>query len=226
MKRGTKRAPVPQALTAQDRALLSEGVAALRLGLSKAQEDLLFDYAVLIHKWNRVFNLTALVQPVELITHHLLDSLAVLPMLAFELQNKPAPRILDVGAGAGLPGLVLAIAQPTWQLTLVDTVQKKASFMQQAIAQLGLTNARAVHARVESMTDDQGYDLITSRAFSSMVQFIELSSSLIRQDGVFAALKGRLEVDNTVPQGWRVDALHPIEVPFLNEERHLFMIKR
>lgn len=224
MKALVRKKP-PALLGEQDRRLLEEGIAALRLGVSAEQTTQLFQYAQLIQKWNRVYNLTAIRNPEDIITHHLLDSLAVVEALSFELQAKPSPRLLDVGAGAGLPGLVLAIAKPGWNVTLVDTVQKKAAFMQQAIGSLGLKNARAVHARVEDL-DLPLFDVVCSRAFSSMELFVALSQHLLSSGGVFAALKGRLEVDPVAPEGWRIDALHPIKVPFLDEERHLFMIKR
>ena len=220
------RKPRSETLGVSDQAILEEGIAQLRLGLNADQNSKLFKYGQLIQKWNRVYNLTAIRNNRELITHHLLDSLAVLPELSFALQASQAPKILDVGAGAGLPGLVLAIAQPNWQITLIDTVQKKAAFMQQAIASLGLKNARAVHGRVEEYQVDVLFDLICSRAFSSIDNFIALSQHLLAPDGQFAALKGKVEVDSEVPAGWRIDALHPIQVPFLDESRHMFMIRR
>lgn len=220
------RKPKSETLGSSDQNLLNEGIAQLRLGLNTEQHDQLFKYGQLIQKWNQVYNLTAIRNNRELITHHLLDSLAVLPEISFALQSTPQPRILDVGAGAGLPGLVLAIAQPNWQITLIDTVQKKAAFMQQAIASLGMKNAQAVHGRVEAYQPDAPFNLICSRAFSSIDNFIALSQHLLADNGQFAALKGRVEVDNEVPAGWRIEALHPIQVPFLDEARHLFLIKR
>lgn len=220
------RKPKSETLGSADQALLDEGIANLRLGLNAEQHGQLFKYGQLIQKWNRVYNLTAIRNNRELITHHLLDSLAVLPEISFALQATPNPQILDVGAGAGLPGMVLAIAQPNWQVTLIDTVQKKAAFMQQVIASLGLKNARAVHGRVEDYKASAPFDLICSRAFSSIDNFIGLSQHLLAESGQFAALKGKVEVDSEAPDGWRIDALHPIQVPFLDEARHLFMIKR
>jgi len=220
------RKPRSETLGSSDQTLLNEGIAQLRLGLSNEQHDQLFKYGQLIQKWNRVYNLTAIRNNRELVTHHLLDSLAVLPEISFALQSMAGPKILDVGAGAGLPGLVLAIAQPNWQVTLIDTVQKKAAFMQQAIASLGLKNAQAVHGRVEGYQPNTLFDLICSRAFSSIDNFIALGQHLLSENGQFAALKGRVEVDNEVPSGWRIEALHPIQVPFLDEARHLFLIKR
>lgn len=220
------RTPKFESLGTADQDLLNAGIAQLRLGLSDEQHGQLFKYGQLIQKWNRVYNLTAIRNNRELVTHHLLDSLAVVPQLAFAMQGESQVRVLDVGAGAGLPGLVLAITNPAWQVTLIDTVQKKAAFMQQAIATLGLSNARAVHGRVESYCAEIPFNLICSRAFSSIENFVALSHHLLAEEGQFAALKGRVEVDGEVPNGWRLDALHPIQVPFLDEARHLFMIKR
>ena len=210
----------------QDRLRLQAGVEALKLPLEPAQLNSLFKYAQLIEKWNRVYNLTAIRSANEVITHHLLDSLAVVSKVDAVLEGCATPHVLDVGAGAGLPGLVWAIARPHWQITLIDTVQKKAAFMQQAAASLGLGNARAVHDRVELFHAARPFDLITSRAFSSMALLTDLSQHLLAENGHYAALKGRVEVDQTVPQPWQIQAIHPIEVPFLDEARHLFVISR
>ncbi len=209
-----------------DRLRLQEGTEAMGLQLERSQLDGLFQYAKLIEKWNRVYNLTAIRSANEVITHHLLDSLAVVPKVDAVLTGYAKPHILDVGAGAGLPGLVWAIARPHWQITLVDTVQKKAAFMQQAAASLGLSNARAIHDRVEALRVERTFDLITSRAFSSLKLLIDLSQHLLAENGHYAALKGRVEVDQEVPDPWRIEAVHPIEVPFLDEARHLFVISR
>ncbi|HEX4916911.1 MAG TPA: 16S rRNA (guanine(527)-N(7))-methyltransferase RsmG [Limnobacter sp.] len=219
-------APTRSWLGPDDLTRLKLGVTTLGLALSDEQLAKLFEYGQLIQKWNAVYNLTAIRSPAELISHHLLDSLAVVPCIDKALQGVLRPSLLDVGAGAGLPGLVLAVARPDWQITLIDTVQKKAAFMQQAIATLGLTNARAVHGRVEHYSVESPFNLICSRAFSTMDQFIALTAHLLHPEGVYAALKGRLEVDNTVPSGWRIVSVYPIEVPFLDEERHLFVIQR
>lgn len=221
-----QRKPKPEFLGPADQQLLEQGVAQLSLDLDAAQLDKLFKYGQLIQKWNRVYNLTAIRSNRELVTHHLLDSLAVLPQVEAGLQALSAPCILDVGAGAGLPGIVWAIARPQWQITLIDTVQKKAAFMQQAIASLGLSNAAAVHGRVEDYSPQHPFHLICSRAFSSLDNFVSLSEHLLVEGGQFAALKGRLEVDAKPPEGWKIQSVHPIQVPFLDESRHLFQIKR
>lgn len=218
------RKQAPALLSATDFELLKQGVARLKLVLSAQQLEHLFKYAQLIQKWNRVYNLTAIREAQDIITHHVLDSLAVLPKLENE-SNQHGFRVLDVGAGAGLPGIILAIANPNWQVTLVDTVQKKAAFIQQAIAHLGLSNAQAVHARVEEL-NVPAFDMICSRAFSSIELFICLSEHLLKPEGRFAALKGKMEVDNSVPDGWGIETIHPIDVPYLEEARHLFIIQR
>lgn len=223
MKYGVKK-QVTEHLSDQDYQLLQRGVEQLQLGLKNEQVEQLFKYAQLIQKWNRVYNLTAIRNAQEMITHHILDSLAVLPsMMSFAKQTDF--RVLDVGAGAGLPGVIMAIANPSWKVTLVDTVQKKAAFIQQAIAHLGLNNAQAIHARVEEM-QTLGFDMICSRAFSSIELFIRLSQHLLNPEGQFAALKGKMEVDNSVPMGWNIETVYAVDVPFLDEERHLFIIKR
>ncbi|NJM31902.1 MAG: 16S rRNA (guanine(527)-N(7))-methyltransferase RsmG [Limnobacter sp.] len=218
---------------------LEEGLAQLGLALSVRQIEQLLAYGDLIAKWNRVYNLTAIRHGDEILTHHLLDCLAALPALeagivptsthehSAQTQVQPLPvRVLDVGAGAGLPGLIWAIAKPHWQITCLDTVQKKVVFMQQAIGSLQLCNARAVHARIEAWQPGQVFDVITSRAFSSMSQFIDLSQACLAPGGVFAAMKGRWETDQDVSAGWLVQAVCPLQVPFLTEARHLFLIRR
>ncbi|HEX5485473.1 MAG TPA: 16S rRNA (guanine(527)-N(7))-methyltransferase RsmG [Limnobacter sp.] len=207
---------------------LEEGLQILKLPYSDAQLDQLKRYADLILKWNKVYNLTAIRQREELITHHLLDCLAVLPVVGqyVDPQEQGDPRVLDVGAGAGLPGLVWAIMRPAWQITTIDTVQKKAAFMRQAAANLGLHNVNVIHDRVEHLQDASGFDVISSRAFSSMQLFVSLSEHLLAPKGLYMALKGRKEVDSDIPSGWTLAGLEKIEVPFLPEERHLFVIKR
>jgi 16S rRNA (guanine527-N7)-methyltransferase len=203
--------------------LLKQGAEQLALTLSAQQLEQLFKYAQLIQKWNQVYNLTAIREAQDIITHHILDSLAILPKMDHESKQVDF-RVLDVGAGAGLPGIILAIANPNWQVTLVDTVQKKAAFIQQAIAHLGLNNAQAIHARVEELKVP-AFDMICSRAFSSIELFICLSEHLLKPTGRFAALKGKVEVDNSVPNGWKIETIHSIDVPYLEEERHLFIIQ-
>lgn len=204
---------------------LRQGLEALKVVASEAQLERLMAYAALIQKWNTVYNLTAIRKPEEIITHHVLDAASILPALDSVASNKPVVRLLDVGAGAGLPGIVLGILRPDWRVWLVDAVQKKAAFMQQAIANLGLDNAQALHARIENFKAEP-FDIVCSRAFSSLARFVQSSEHVLAPQGCFAAMKGRLTVDGDVPAGWQLQALVPIEVPFLLEERHLFLMKR
>lgn len=211
--------------------MLEDGIAQIDsvsqcLKLNAEQVSDLLSYGELILKWNKVYNLTAIRSEQEVITHHLLDSLAIVPFLDVQLNNVPAPRVLDVGSGAGLPGLVIAICRPHWTVHTLDTVQKKVAFMQQVCGSLKLQNAQSIHQRVERYAPDQPYNLICSRAFSSIDNFISWSHHLLAEEGVFAALKGKLDVDKDIPVGWQLQQLIQVNVPFLPGERHLFLIKR
>ncbi|AYR26859.1 16S rRNA (guanine(527)-N(7))-methyltransferase RsmG [Herbaspirillum rubrisubalbicans] len=205
---------------------LKEGATAMGLTLSAAQLDQLMAYQALLAKWNKVYNLTALRDPAQMVTHHLLDSLAAVSAFA------GAQRVLDVGAGGGLPGIVLAIwaaqAQPQMKITLVDTVQKKTAFLNQVKAQLQLGNVTVLHARVEQLPVEQQYDVITSRAFAELKDFITWSNHLLQPGGKYIALKGVLpqeEIDR-LPAGWQVQHVQPLQVPGLDAERHLIFMER
>jgi 16S rRNA (guanine527-N7)-methyltransferase len=205
---------------------LKEGAQAMGLTLSDAQIDKLMAYQALLAKWNKVYNLTALRDPAQMVTHHLLDSLSAMSAFA------GARRVLDVGAGGGLPGIVLAIwaaeAQPQMQITLVDTVQKKTAFLNQVKAQLHLSNVAVLHARVEQLPVEQQYDVITSRAFAELKDFVTWSNHLLQQGGQYIALKGVLpqeEIDR-LPAGWTVRQVQPLKVPGLDAERHLIFMER
>ncbi|MCP1575325.1 MULTISPECIES: 16S rRNA (guanine(527)-N(7))-methyltransferase RsmG [Herbaspirillum] len=205
---------------------LKEGATAMGLTLSAAQLDQLMAYQALLAKWNKVYNLTALRDPAQMVTHHLLDSLSAVSAFA------GAQRVLDVGAGGGLPGIVLAIwaaqAQPQMKITLVDTVQKKTAFLNQVKAQLQLGNVTVLHARVEQLPVEQQYDVITSRAFAELKDFITWSNHLLQPGGKYIALKGVLpqeEIDR-LPAGWQVQHVQPLQVPGLDAERHLIFMER
>ncbi|WP_288407764.1 16S rRNA (guanine(527)-N(7))-methyltransferase RsmG [uncultured Herbaspirillum sp.] len=205
---------------------LKEGATAMGLTLSAAQLDQLMAYQALLAKWNKVYNLTALRDPAQMVTHHLLDSLSAVSAFA------GAQRVLDVGAGGGLPGVVLAIwaaqAQPQMKITLVDTVQKKTAFLNQVKAQLQLGNVTVLHARVEQLPVEQQYDVITSRAFAELKDFITWSNHLLQPGGKYIALKGVLpqeEIDR-LPAGWQVQHVQPLQVPGLDAERHLIFMER
>lgn len=197
---------------------LSEGLAALGLDLPDAAQHQLLAFRDLLLKWNRTYNLTALRDPEQAISHHLLDSLAILPHVG-------PGALLDVGSGGGLPGIPLAIARPELAVSMVDTVQKKATFLQQAAIELGLKNVSAHHARVEEMRGQ--YAQISSRAFAEIGLFISLTRHLLAPDGRWLAMKGvRPDQElQALPADITVEAIIPLTVPGLDAERHLIILK-
>lgn len=200
--------------------LLEDGVQALPLVLSGQQIEQLLDYLALLVKWNGVYNLTAVRDPVQMVTQHLLDSLASVPAFA------GAKRVLDVGAGGGLPGIVLAIARPDMQVTMIDTVQKKTAFLTQVKSELVLTNAKILAGRVEQLQDPEQFDVVTSRAFAELCDFVTWSGHLLRPDGRFIALKG-VRPDEEIarlPAGWKHAGVQALDVPGLQADRHLVFI--
>jgi 16S rRNA (guanine527-N7)-methyltransferase len=197
---------------------LRSGAQALGLSVSDAQIKHLLDYAALIQKWNKVYNLTALRDPADMLTHHLLDSLTAIAPLSRHMQGQPI-KVLDVGSGGGLPGVVLAICMPELNVTCVDTVAKKAAFVQQVAVSLKLPNLRGIHARVESLTDP--YQVICSRAFASLPDFVTWSRSALAEGGVWMAMKGKYpqgEID-ALPADVKVFHVEPLMVPGLDVER-------
>ncbi len=205
---------------------LVEGVAALGLALPQETIDGLVAYGELLLKWNRVYNLTAIRDPGELVTHHLLDSLAVLPHLA------TLSRLADIGSGGGLPGIPLAIVHGGLLVNSIETVNKKASFQQQAKIELQLSNFGVINARVEDLQPDRlpggAADGVISRAFSSLADFVRLSGHLAAEGGALYAMKGVNPVDElaALPAGWAVSEVHALKVPGLAAERHLLVIRR
>lgn len=203
---------------------LRSGAQALGLVLSDAQIQHLLDYAALIQKWNKVYNLTALRDPADMLTHHLLDSLTAIAPLRRHTQGQPT-RVLDVGSGGGLPGAVLAICMPELNVSCVDTVAKKAAFVQQVAVSLKLPNLRGLHARVESLTDP--YQVICSRAFASLPDFVTWSRSALAEGGVWMAMKGKHpqgEID-ALPADVQVFHVEPLTVPGLDVERCMVWMK-
>ena len=203
---------------------LAEGATALGLNLSAAQHAQLLAYLDLLAKWNKVYNLTAVRDPAEMLTHHLLDSLAVIAPLVRHSQGGAA-RVLDVGSGGGLPGVVIAICCPEMSVACVDAVAKKAAFVQQAAGVLGLSNLRGVHARVESITEP--YDVITSRAFATLADFTQWSAGSLGEDGVWMAMKGKHPTDEMagLPPSVAVFHVEQLTVPGLNAERCLIWMR-
>ena len=204
---------------------LRRGLSTLGLMLSDVQVQQLLDYLVLLAKWGRVYNLTARLDPAEMLTHHLLDSLAIVMPLRRQSPSGPL-RVLDVGAGAGLPGVVLAICCPDWQIDCVDAVAKKAAFVQQVAVSLRLANLRGRHARVEQLTDR--YPLVTSRAFASLADFTQWSAQTLAEGGVWVAMKGKHPADEIAQLAPAVHVFHvePLAVPGLNAERCLVWLQR
>jgi 16S rRNA (guanine527-N7)-methyltransferase len=209
------------------------------MSLAPAQEHQLLDYVDLIRKWNKVYNLTAVRDPVEMLTHHLLDSLAVVAPLRRHTHSRPA-RVLDVGSGAGLPGTVLAIVCPELDVTCVDTVAKKAAFIQQAAVTLKLPKLRGVHARVEGLKAE-AFDIVISRAFSSLIDFVNLTRFHVKQAapdsaagqaaegaGVWMAMKGKHPVDElaALPADVGVFHVEQLDVPGLGAERCLVWMRK
>ncbi|TSE25881.1 Ribosomal RNA small subunit methyltransferase G [Tepidimonas sediminis] len=210
-------------------AALAAGLRALGLTLDEAAQRRLLDYLALLQRWNAAINLTALRDPAQMLTHHLLDSLAVLAPLRRELVARGrdgAARILDVGSGAGLPGVVLAIAEPRWQVTCVDAVAKKAAFVTQVAATLALPNLRAVHARVQGV--DGPFDVVTARAFAALADFVTWSRRALAPGGVWMAMKGRVPHDEiaALPPWAEVFHVEPLTVPGLDAERCLVWLRR
>lgn len=198
---------------------LSEALRAMGAELGARQEVLLLDYLALLAKWNRTYNLTAIHEPERMLTHHLLDSLAILPAVS-------AGPMLDVGSGAGLPGIPLAIARPELRLTLLDSSQKRCGFMNQAAIQLKLDNVEVAHARAEDFQPGMKYPQIVSRAFSDLSEFVKVTAHLLADKGEWLAMKG-LYPDDEIAQlkGARVKRHQRLHVPGLDAERHLIIME-
>jgi 16S rRNA (guanine527-N7)-methyltransferase len=215
------------------RSVLEQSLPALGLSLDAMQITALLEYLALIGKWTKVYNLTAVRDPDEMLTHHLLDSLAVVAPLQKQLDALAdrgavgvAPRLLDVGSGAGLPGIVIAICCPTIAVHCVDTVAKKAAFIQQVAVTLKLPNLRGIHARVESLTDP--YDVVSSRAFASLVDFTTWSVGALAEQGVWMGMKGKHPSEEiaALPSSVGVFHVEQLVVPGLDAERCIVWMRR
>ena len=196
---------------------LRKGAAAMGVTLSERQGEQLLAYGSLMLKWNKVYNLTALRDPASVLTHHLLDSLAAISPLQREWAGKG--KLLDVGSGGGLPGVVIAIMRPDIDVSCLDAVAKKAAFVQQVAAELELPNLRGLHARVESLAGS--YDVISSRAFASLPDFFNGSMHLMAPCAVWLAMKGKVPSDElaALPKGVAVFHVEQLTVPGLDAER-------
>lgn len=199
------------------RTTLDQGLLELGLALPEDKRQQLLDYVALLNKWNKVHNLTAVRDPEEMVTLHLLDSLALLP-------HVQAKRLLDVGSGAGLPGIPLAICLPALHVTVMDSNQKKASFMRQAKAELGLDNLEVVCGRVEDYQPEAPFDVITSRAFSELVLFVKLTRHLGTEGGQWLAMKGVYPQEELDKLDLVPSQVLPLKVPGLQAQRHLVFL--
>ncbi len=198
-----------------NREKLKQGIEQLGIFVDIDKQEKLLAYQALLEKWNKVYNLTAIRDSQQMVSNHLLDSLAVLPYLW-------EGRWLDVGCGAGLPGVVLAVVRPEWQFTMLDSNSKKTSFVQQAIIELGLLNASVHCARVEDWQPNEKYDGIISRAFTELGDFLRITEHLMARGGRWAAMKGLPEQELAgVPSDCQVERIIPLQVPGLEAARSL-----
>ena len=199
---------------------LERGIAAL--GLDAALAAPLLVYLALLDRWNKTYNLTAIRDPREMVGKHLLDSLAMRP---FVLE---VATLADLGTGAGLPGIPLAIALPSLQVTLVESNGKKARFLREAVRTLALGNARVAESRAEALAESGAYAAITARALATLPDILAVGGHLLQPDGRLLAMKGARPDDEiaALPAGWRLEAVHPLAVPGLGAERHLVVVAR
>jgi 16S rRNA (guanine527-N7)-methyltransferase len=198
---------------------LAAGILKLGIEVPPEMQLQLLEYLVLLQKWNRVYNLTAIRDPIQMVSHHLLDSLAITPYLW-------PKNWLDVGSGAGLPGLVLAITHPEWSFTLLDSNSKKTSFIQQAVIELGLKNVRVNCLRVEAWNTTERFDGIVTRAFSETSKFIALTQHLLADGGGWLAMKGVENKENyQYNQGVVSYSVHQLDVPDLEAQRCIIVIR-
>jgi 16S rRNA (guanine527-N7)-methyltransferase len=200
---------------------LEQGIHELGLDIPSATVQRLLQYLELIRKWNRVYNLTAIKDPGQMLSHHILDSLSIIPYIR-------GTTILDIGSGAGLPGIPLSLVFPERHFCMLDGNAKKTRFIQQAITELDIKNAESIHSRVEDYTASEGFDTVVSRAFSSLSDFVRLALPLMKDSGQLLAMKGRYPTQELedLPSGIHIEAVHRLEVPLLDSERHLVQMAR
>lgn len=203
------------------RAALERGLGELGLALPARASDQLIAYVALLAKWNRSYNLTAIREPHAMVSHHLLDSLAVLPHLPLGEKG----RLADAGTGAGLPGIPLALARPQWHVALIESNQKKAAFLRQATIELGMKNVEVHEGRVEAWRPAQLFDVVISRAFAELAEFVAACRHLLVPGGVLAAMKGRRPDQELkkLPAGVQCKSVIPLRAPQLDAERHLVL---
>jgi 16S rRNA (guanine527-N7)-methyltransferase len=212
---------------------LNAGLAAIEFAFPERTHFQLLAFLALLSKWNRTYNLTAIRDPEAMVTQHLLDSLAVLPniqqlvLATRRLNSDQSFRLADVGSGAGLPGVPLALACPLWNVCLIETVDKKSAFQRQVKAELKLNNVTVMNTRVEQVAA-ASFDAVISRAFADLVDFVNLAGHLIVPDGYLLAMKGTTPNEEIarLPDAWRVEANMPIAVPGLDAQRHLVVLRK
>lgn len=199
---------------------LAAGITALGLDVAPQAQQRMLDYLALVEKWNKAYNLTAVREPAKMLTHHLLDSLSVLPYVR-------GVRILDVGSGAGLPGIPLAVASTQWRFTLLDSSHKKTTFLRQAVIELQLNNVDVVCDRVESWVSAQPFDTVVSRAFSDLPEFLNLAGHLCAKTGMVVAMKGVYPHEELVqvPPAFQLRNVVTLNVPGLGAERHAAVLE-
>jgi 16S rRNA (guanine527-N7)-methyltransferase len=202
--------------------LLSTGLTEMALTISEAQQQLLLQYVALLDKWNKVYNLTAVREPERMIGLHILDSLAIQPYV------RDAKTLLDVGTGGGLPGIPLAITCPSLQVTMLDSLQKKTTFVRQAIGELALKNASVVCERIEAYQPPNKFEIITSRAFAELIDFVHGAGHLLADNGRMLAMKGVYPHDEIarLPATHRVEEVIPLTVPQVDGQRHLVVLRK
>lgn len=203
---------------------LAQGIVALGLSLEPADQERMLAFVALLAKWNQVYNLTAVGEPMQMLRRHILDSLVIAPYI------KP-PLVLDVGTGGGLPGIPLALALGKCEFTLLDSNSKKTRFITQVVSELGLSNVNVVHSRLEEYRPEQGFNTLVSRAFSSIKVFVSASQHVCAKGGIFLAMKGAHPTEelgelDQLPPGLVLKSLHPLVVPGLDAQRHLAVIQR
>ncbi|MEW6314224.1 MAG: 16S rRNA (guanine(527)-N(7))-methyltransferase RsmG [Pseudomonadota bacterium] len=199
---------------------LGRGLSRIGLALTPETQQKLLDYVALLAKWNKVHNLTAVREPARMVSHHLLDSLVVVPYLQ-------GAMIVDVGSGGGLPGIPLALVKPEWQVTLLEANQKKAAFLRQVLIELKLANVQVVCERVESWRPEKKFEIVISRAFADIVKFVQLAGHLCAPQGRLYAMKGVMPLAELaqLPEGVTVEQVVALDVPQLDAERHLVVMK-
>ncbi|XDZ52948.1 16S rRNA (guanine(527)-N(7))-methyltransferase RsmG [Neisseriaceae bacterium CLB008] len=200
---------------------LQQGIDAMQLSFSAEQQAQMLAYVALLQKWNSTYNLTALRDEASMISHHVLDSLSLMPHL------DPSKRLIDVGSGGGMPGILCAISYPEMDMTLLDANRKKTTFLQQVVIELGLSNVQVKSCRVETLAD-QSYEIVTSRAFAELADFVTLTRELIHPQGEWLAMKGmypKEEIDR-LPEWVEVTAVKSLSVPAVAAERHLVCMQK